>query len=142
MHALTPDSLLLALHGSIILLSGLVAGFFFARAIARSSGEVAWRVVHAGGCAAGTMLLAIAVPLQWVSLPGHVADLLFWSLLTGTYLLVVGMFVAAIWKTRGIPGGGQFANRVVRVLYAAGAVLSLVGCVLLVVGLFLACCLT
>jgi hypothetical protein len=57
---------LLALHGSIILLSGLVGGLFFARAIKRSFGEVAWRVVHAGGCAGGTMLLAIAIPVQWV----------------------------------------------------------------------------
>lgn len=133
---MAPNSLLLALHGSIILLSGLVGGLFFARAIKRSSGEVAWRVVHAGGCAAGTMLLAIAVPVQWVSLSPALELGLVWSLLLGTYLLVVGMFIAAIWRARGIPGGGSRLNRLVSGLYGAGTVLALLGCGLLVLGLF------
>jgi hypothetical protein len=133
-------SLLLALHGSIILLSGLIGGLFFTRAIARSSGEVAWRVVHAGGCAAGAMLLAIAVPLQWALLPELLLTALIWSLLIGTYLFVAGMFVAAIWNTRGIPGGGNRLNRLVRALYGIGAVLSLAGSVLLTAGLFRSYC--
>lgn len=129
------DSVLLALHGSIVLMSGLVGGLFFARAIKQSKGEVAWRVVHAGGCAGGVMLLAMSVPIQWVSLSRALELALIWSMLVGTYLLVSGMFVAAIWNTRGIPGGGNSLNRLVSVLYAAGTVLSLVGCALLVIGL-------
>ncbi|MFO0699553.1 MAG: hypothetical protein U0236_10005 [Nitrospira sp.] len=132
---MTPYSVLLALHGSIILLSGLVGGLFFARAIKQSSGEVAWRVVHAGGCAAGVMLLGISVPVQWISLPDMMALVLVWSFLLGTYLLVVGMFVAAIWSVRGVPGGGVRLNRLVNGLYAAGTVLSFIACILLVVGL-------
>src|SRR4029077_1874841 len=120
---MAPVSVLLALHGAIILFSGLVGGLFFARAIKRASGEVAWRVVHAGGCAGGALLLAIAVPLQWVSLPGILTLVLVWSFLLGTYLLVSGMFVAAIWNTRGIPGGGSPLNKLVNGLYGAGAVL-------------------
>jgi len=127
--------LLLALHGSIILLSGLVGGLFFARAIKQRSGEVAWRVVHAGGCAGGAMLLAIAVPVQWVSLPDALRQVLVWSFLLGTYLLVLGMFVAAIWNTRGIPGGGSPLNRLVSGLYGGGTIFSLVGGALLVLGL-------
>lgn len=137
---MAPNSLLLALNGSIILLSGLVGGLFFARAIKHSSGEVAWRVVHAGGCAGGTMLLAIAVPAQWVSLRPALELALVWSLLLGTYLLVIGMFVAAIWRARGIPGGGSGLNRLVSGLYGTGTVLALLGCGLLVFGLFRAYC--
>ena len=59
-----------ALHGSIVLFSGLAGGLFHARAIKQQVGEVAWRVVHAGGCSAGVMLLAIAVPVGWVTLGG------------------------------------------------------------------------
>jgi len=132
---MTSHSLLLALHGSIILLAGLLGGLFFARAIKQSSGEVAWRVVHAGGCAAGAMLLAIAVPVQWASLPDAAELVMVWSFLLGTYLLVVGMFVAAIWNVRGIPGGGVLLNRLVNGLYAAGTVLSLLAATLLVIGL-------
>ena len=128
-------SVLLALHGSIILLSGLVGGLFFARAIKRSSGEVAWRVVHAGGCAGGTMLLAIAIPVQWVLLSHSMVRLMVWAFLLGAYLLVAGMFVAAIWNTRGIPGGGGPLNRLVNGFYAVGAVMTLAGSVLLVLGL-------
>ena len=137
---MTSISVLLALHGSIILLSGLVGGLFFARAIAKRSGEVAWRVVHAGGCAGGTMLLAIAIPVQWVVLSESLVLGMIWSFLLGTYLLVTGMFVAAIWNTRGIPGGGSPLNRLVNGLYALGTVLTLAGCVVLVVGLFRAYC--
>lgn len=137
---MTPIALLLALHGSIILLSGLIGGLLFARAIKRSAGEVAWRVVHAGGCAAGVMLLAIAVPVQWVSLAPMLEVGLVWSLLLGTYLLVIGMFVAAIWRHRGIPSGGSGANRLVGYLYGGGTVLALLGGTLLVFGLFRTYC--
>lgn len=133
-------SLLLALHGSFILLAGLVGGLFFARAIKRSSGEVAWRVVHSGGCAAGVMLLAIAVPVQWVSLPAGMFPVMIWSVVSGTYLLVLGMFIAAIWRTRGIPGGGSHLNRLVSSLYGGGTIVTLLGCGLLGFGLLMTCC--
>ncbi len=81
------------------------------------------------------MLLAIAVPVQWVSLADSLVLFMVWSFLLGTYLLVAGMFVAAIWNTRGIPGGGSSMNKLVSGLYAAGTVLSLVAGALLVVGL-------
>jgi hypothetical protein len=128
-------SLHLALHGSIVLLSGLVGGLFFARAIKQQKGEVAWRVVHAGGCSAGVMLLALAVPAQWVVMPDILAGLMVAGFVLGTYLLVLGMFVAAIWGTRGIPGHGSRMNRLVSGLYAAGAVATLATCALLVFGL-------
>ena len=120
---MTSTSVLLALNGSIILLAGLVGGLFFARAIARASGEVAWRVVHSGGCSAGAMLLALAVPVQWVTLADALVLALVWS------------FLIAIWNTRGIPGAGSLMNRVVNILYGAGTALSLAGGVLLVAGL-------
>ncbi|MEP7311921.1 MAG: hypothetical protein ABI859_05025 [Pseudomonadota bacterium] len=65
---MTSLALQFALHGSIALFAGLIGGLFFARAIKQRRGEVAWRVVHAGGCSAGAMLLAIAAPSQWTTL--------------------------------------------------------------------------
>ena len=110
---MTPIALQFALHGSIALLSGLIGGLFFARAIKRKHGEVAWRVVHAGGCSAGAMLLAIAVPSQWVAKElGHELPMAI-GLIGGSYILCLGMYVAAIWDTRGIPGGGSALNRLV-----------------------------
>jgi len=130
-----PLALQFALHGSIALLLGLIGGLFFARAIKTRHGEVAWRVVHAGGCSAGAMLLAIAMPSQWVTLSRTLAIAMGAGFIKGSYLLCAGMYVAAIWDVRGIPGGGSLLNRVVSALYAAGTILALFGSVLLTLGL-------
>jgi hypothetical protein len=131
----TPLALQFALHGSIALMSGLIGGLFFARAIKRKHGEVAWRVVHAGGCSAGAMLLAIAAPSQWVAKSAAMNITMAIGLIGGSYVLCLGMYVAAIWDTRGIPGGGSPLNRLVASLYSIGTLMTLVGGALLVYGL-------
>jgi hypothetical protein len=135
MIAMTPLALQFALHGSIALLAGLVGGLFFARAVKRGQGEVAWRVVHAGGCSAGAMLLAIAVPVQWTLLGDLLRISMGVGLIAGSYLLCLGMYVAAIWDVRGIPGGGSRLNRLVALLYGSGTVMTLIGGALLALGL-------
>ena len=126
----------LALHGSILLMAGLIGGLLFARAIKLGRGEVAWRVVHAGGCAAGALLLAVAAPSQWVT-AGDAARLAMGAgLIGGSYLLCLGMYVAAACDTRGIPGGGSPLNRLVAALYGVGTIAGIAGCALLVLGLF------
>ena len=132
---MTPIALQFALHGSIALMSGLIGGLFFARAIKLGHGEVAWRVVHAGGCSAGAMLLAIAVPSQWVTRSAVTNIPMAIGLIGGAYLLCLGMFVAAIWDTRGIPGGGSALNRLVAAMYSVGTLMTLLGCALLAYGL-------
>ena len=133
---MTPLALQRALHGSVVLMSGLLGGLFFARAIKQRHGEVAWRVVHAGGCSAGAMLLAIAGPSQWVTLGDALNVAMVSSLIIGTYALVLGMYIAAICNTRGIPGGGSPLNQLVAGLYGIGTILTLIGGAVLVVGLF------
>ncbi len=133
---MTPLTLQFALHGSITLILGLIGGLFFARAIKLKRGEVAWRVVHAGGSSAGAMLLAIAVPSQWVHLSHLLQIAMGIGLIGGSYFLCLGMYLAAIWDTRGIPGGGSPLNRLVSALYGVGTIMSLTGAALLVVGLF------
>lgn len=133
---MTPLALQFALHGSIALILGLIGGLFFARAIKLKREEVAWRVVHAGGSSAGAMLLAIAVPSQWVHLSHPLQIAMGIGLIGGSYFLCLGRYVAASWDTRGIPGGGSPLNRIVSALYGVGTIMSLTGAALLVVGLF------
>ena len=97
--------------------------------------EVAWRVVHAGGCMGGVMLLAVASVLRLVALPMWGQALLVALLGGGTYGLVAGMVIAAWTGERGLARGGSRANRVVHVLYLLGTVATLAGGGLLVVGL-------
>jgi hypothetical protein len=130
-----PLALQLALHGSILLMAGLIGGLFFARAIRLKRGEVAWRVVHAGGVAVGAMLLALAVPSQWMTLGSSARLGLGIGFIGGSYLLCLGMFIAAIFDTRGIPGAGPPLNRLVAGLYGLGTVMTLAGCALLIIGL-------
>jgi len=132
---MTALSLQFALHGSIALMAGLVGGLFFARAIKQRRGEVAWRVVHAGGCSAGAMLLAIAAPSAWVKMGDPTKLVMALGFIVGSYILCLGMYVAAIWDTRGIPGGGSALNRLVSGLYGVGTVMALIGCALLIYGL-------
>lgn len=132
---MTPLALQFALHGSILLMAGLIGGLFFARAIKQQRGEVAWRVVHAGGVAAGAMLLALAVPSQWMTAGAAAKLTVGVGFIGGSYLLCLGMFIAAIFDTRGIPGGGSPLNRFVAALYGVGTVMSLAGCAVLVLGL-------
>jgi uncharacterized membrane protein (UPF0136 family) len=132
---MTPLALQFALHGSIALFSGLVGGLFFARAIKLKHGEVAWRVVHAGGCSAGAMLLAVAAPSQWLAMSAVTNITMAIGLIGGSYVLCLGMYVAAIWDVRGIPGGGTALNRLVATLYSIGAIMTLLGGALLAIGL-------
>lgn len=124
-----------ALHGAIILMAGLIGGLFFARAIVRRKGEVAWRVVHAGGCSAGAMLLAIAAPSGWVAAAPALLAAMGIALIGGAYLLCAGMYLAAIWDVRGIPAGGTFRNRLIASFYGAGTVMLLAGCAVLITAL-------
>lgn len=132
---MTPLALQFALHGSIALMLGLIGGLFFARAIRLRRAEVAWRVVHAGACSAGAMLLAIAVPSQWVALSGALKLTMAIGLVGGVYFLCAGMYIAAIWSARGIPGGGPALNRFVSGLYGVGTAITLIGGTLLTFGL-------
>jgi hypothetical protein len=125
----------LALHGAIVLMVGLLGGLAFSRAIQSGKGEVAWRVVHSGGCMGGVMLLAAAGVLRFVALPPWGLLLFAGLVVGGTYTLVAGMVVAAWTGDRGLGGGGSRANRVVHLLYLVGTVATLAGNGLLILGL-------
>jgi hypothetical protein len=79
------------------------------------------------------MLLAIAVPSQWIALGIIPSVTMGVGLIGGSYLLCLGMYIAAIWDVRGIPGGGAPLNRLVASLYGAGTAMTLVGSALLVI---------
>src|SRR5262245_25674157 len=116
---------------------GLLGGLAFARAIQKGERDVAWRVVHSGGCMGGVMLLAVAGVLRYVALPTWGQVLLVALLAGGTELLVAGMVVAAWTGDRGLAGGGSRANRAVHLLYVLGTAATLAGGSLLLVGLAL-----
>ena len=114
-------------HGLIILLIGMIGGFFQSKAIKSNNGrEVAWRVVHSGGCMAGVMLIAHGLIIERLSWEKSEKMLYFSCLLAGTYFLIVGMVVAAMTGARGIDRESRegLNGKLVSILYKLGAILS------------------
>ena len=124
----------LVLHGSVVLLAGFIGGMFFARAIKREHGEVAWRVVHAGASMGGVMLVALGPAVPQLALSAWEAGIIGWSLIAGVELFVVGMVLAAISGRRGLSRRGGATQRTVWAFYMLGSALTLIGCVALVWG--------
>ena len=128
---------LLALQGALILAASLLGGVFYAQAIRKEEREVAWRVVHSGGSMAGVMLLAFVPIIPLLALPTWGLHCFVWSFSLGTWLLVIGMNIAAFTGNRGLERGGSPLNQLVRRLYSIGTAFSFVGVAFLLVGLVL-----
>ncbi len=113
------------LNGLINLMIGFLAGFPFAKAIKNKTGrEVAWRVVHSGGSAAGVMLIAIGAIINRLEIGETLNKILCAGLIISTYLLVAGMVLAAKTGERGIGNDAASKNsnwKIINYLYAIGA---------------------
>ena len=125
------------LHGLLILMVGLLAGFPFAKAIRLQNGkEVAWRVVHSGSSVAGIMLIAIGGVIGRLELCRILDILIFLGVAVSTYLFVFGMLLAAIYSERGIGRSKSTPSRLwktVKMSYAVGALLSILSVGLLII---------
>jgi len=125
----------LALHGVLALIVSLVSGRWFSKAITTGGNEVAWRVVHSGGSMGGIMLIAFSSLLPVIVLPHWGVQLFVWSIIAGTWFFIIAMIVAAVTGERGLTSGGSLINRCVKYGYVIAALLSLGGCIVLLIGL-------
>jgi len=126
----------LALNGVLVLIVSLISGRWFSKAIKSGGNEVAWRVVHSGGSMGGIMLIAFSSLVPLLALSKLNSTLFVWFSIIGTWLFVIAMTVAAITNERGLKSQGSLTNKGVYFTYMFGAVFTLVGCGLLVVGLY------
>ncbi len=126
----------LAFHGVLVLIVSLVSGRWFSKAIITGGNDVAWRVVHSGGSMGGIMLIAFSSLVPIIVLPQWASTLFIWLMILGTWLFIIAMLIAAITGERGLKTGGSLINRGVYFSYLIGALFSLIGCGLLLVGLY------
>ncbi len=126
----------LAQHGALVLLVGLIGGFPMGIAIKRGTNEVPWRVVHAGGCSSGALLLALSPVSPAFRAVGWIVTAWVWLMIGSIETLVAGMVIAAWSGQRGVAGGGRFVNRLAHRCYVIGSVAALAAGILLVVGCF------
>ncbi len=123
----------LLLHGSIVLLVGLLSGAGFAEAITGAQGEHAeraWRVAHTGLSLGGALFIAIAMALPTLVLSERVASLLTWSLVASGYGFAVALPFGAAIGMRGLEPVGPASNLVVFIGNTVGSLGSLVGVLL------------
>lgn len=127
----------LLLHGSIVLLVGLLSGAGFAEAITGAQGEQAeraWRVAHTGLSLGGALFIAIAMALPTLVLTERVVSLLTWSLVASGYGFAVALPFGAAIGMRGLEPVGPASNLVVFIGNTIGSLGSLVGVLLFIWG--------
>ena len=131
----------LLLHGSIVLLVGLLCGVPFGRAIVRGAAEDAvraWRVAHSGLSMGGVLLLAVAAAIPLVELSVTLAWSLVWAFVASGYGFAVALPLGALCRHRGLTGAPPLINRAVYLGNMVGVVGSLLGTVLLIAGSYAA----
>lgn len=127
----------LILNGVIVLYASVVGGYAFAKAIkTKPEREVAWRVVHSGGSMAGVMLIALGAAWNYITL-GSYETMIVWSLIVSTYLMVIGMFLAAITGKRGLRSESTGIEKIIYLLYASGGILCTLALTGILIGLII-----
>lgn len=134
-----PISKQLILHGSIILLLGLLCGWPYARSLIRGKSEVssnAWRVAHLSLPIAALLLFALAAVLPQFRISVVTRAWMAWLFIVSSYAFTVALTLGASCGFRGLTFEPPLINRVVYAGNMLGAALSLIGSILLVWGAY------
>ncbi len=127
---MTMPALQLLLHGTIVLVVGLLAGVPYGRAITTSSSEErirAWRVAHTGLTSGGGVMIAVASVLSQLAAGAAIHWTIVAALAVSGYGFTVALPLGAIAGQRGLIPSGPMSNWMVYCGNILGAVGSLVG---------------
>lgn len=119
-------------HGTVVLLVGLLAGFPFLFAIVRKAEPRrvdAWRAAHTGLSGTGVMAVAMGVALQLWQASGTLAVVATAGIVIGAYGIALAMTLAAITGARGLAAGGPASNWIVYASYMTGVPATMAGTV-------------
>jgi hypothetical protein len=127
----------LTLHGSIVLLIGLLSGVPYGTAITRKKSENivrGWRVSHSGLSMGGTTMIAISAVLSNLELNPVLEAILVWSSVISGYGFCIALPYGAWMGHRGLTSEEPVQNQVVYIGNMIGAIGSLISTLLLVFG--------
>jgi hypothetical protein len=129
----------LLFHGSIVLMAGIITGFFFWLVIilGKANESVrAWRVAHSVLIADGLMILIAGLTVPHLNLNAPVVWVLVAALILSGYGFVFA-FVIGAWKgLRGLIPKPFGLNTILFVGHFIGATGSFIGIAILIYGLF------
>ncbi len=131
----------LVLHGSIVLLFGLLLGAPYARAIKRQAAAHivnSWRVAHLSLPIGAVLMLAVAALLPGLAAPALLSWTIVVALVVSSYGFCVSTPLAALTGERGLAAGGVGWGRLVYLGNMVGAAGSLVAAAALLLAAALA----
>jgi hypothetical protein len=131
----------LVLHGSVILLAGLLCGAPLGSAVVRRKSEEAvraWRVAHSSLVMGGVLLLALSSVVARLHLSAFTLALLVWAFVASSYVFAVVLPTAAYFGHRGLSSTPPPMNRVLYFGNIVGAAGMLVGTIVLLWGAYAA----
>jgi hypothetical protein len=126
----------LVLHGAIVILLGLLAGFPYAFVVTgqMAGEERAWRMAHMEGLLNGMLALLAAGVWDALVLSAAQRRWLALSLVAAAWGNVVASVLGASFGVRGLSLGGPAMNSVVYLLFVIAIVGVLAGVALLILG--------
>ena len=130
----------LLFHGAIVVLFGLISGFFYWVAILRDDedGSARWRVAHAFLVIEGMFMLLVGLLVPHVVLHDQALSLLVWTTIVSGYAFVFAFVVGSFGRLRGLTVTPLGLNTLLFVGHCVGATGSLVTTTLLAIGLLAA----
>jgi hypothetical protein len=129
----------LVLHGTIVLLFGLLLGVPYARAIKRNAEAHivnSWRVAHLSLPIGATLMLAVAALLPSFSVPAQVSWAITVALIISSYGFCISTPLAALTGQRGLSSGSIGFGKLVYLGNMVGAGASIFASVALLYAAF------
>lgn len=126
----------LLFHGSLVLLSGLIAGLLYWAAILRDDKEslARWRVAHSFLVIEGMFMLVAGVSIPHLVLGDRALQLLVWTMVLSGYAFVYAFLIGALKGIRGLWMKPFGLNTVLFAGHFIGATGSLMGTAILIYG--------
>lgn len=133
--------MLLAGHGALVFLAGMLAGFPFASVLVASldpgaatmwPGDVrAWRMAHMEGALNGMLMIAVAGAMAHAAMGARVQGIIVWGLIVTGWGNIIASVVSAMTGGRGLGFTGADWNTVTFTLFMA-AILGVIAAMIAV----------
>jgi hypothetical protein len=130
----------LLLHGSIVLLIGLLTGVPYGRAINNNQTAAninGWRVAHGALCMGATTMIAIAAALSFLQVDSWLKWAIVINFVVSGYAFSLVLPMGAHYEVRGLSSTGSRINRFVYVGNTLAALTSLFGTIGLILAVIL-----